>query len=187
MKNINLNELRDRAYQIAFDHGFHKEELSDEHFLMLVISELSEAVEADRIDKRSKFSSFKYALNSQGTTTNWMYMKAFEAYIKDSVEDKLTDAVIRLLDLAGLRKISVIFIGSWNADFTKMTFTEAVFSVVGEMYKPCNSYNPLQTKLTRAIGKIMAIAEAYDIDMHWHIDQKMKYNELREQKHGKKY
>jgi hypothetical protein len=44
--NMDLNELRDRAYKTACDHGFHDEELSNEHCLCLVISELMEALEA---------------------------------------------------------------------------------------------------------------------------------------------
>lgn len=45
---MNLNELRDKAYSNAVVHGWHEDNLSDEHFLCLVISELMEAVEADR-------------------------------------------------------------------------------------------------------------------------------------------
>lgn len=48
MNYINLNELRNRAYKTACEHGFHDKELSNEHLLCLVISELMEAVEADR-------------------------------------------------------------------------------------------------------------------------------------------
>ena len=51
MSTINLNELRDRAYKIARDHGFHDADWSNEHLLCLVISELMEAVEADRNDR----------------------------------------------------------------------------------------------------------------------------------------
>lgn len=43
-KSIDLNKLRDEAYQNAVEHGWHDEDLSDEHFLCLVISELMEAV-----------------------------------------------------------------------------------------------------------------------------------------------
>lgn len=35
---INLNKLRDEAYQNAVEHGWHDEDLSTEHFLCLVIS-----------------------------------------------------------------------------------------------------------------------------------------------------
>ena len=51
---MNLNELRDRAYKTACEHGFHDEELSNEHCLCLVISELMEAVEADRKGRFAK-------------------------------------------------------------------------------------------------------------------------------------
>ena len=56
---MNLNELRDRAYKTACNHGFHDEELSNEHCLCLVISELMEAVEADRNNKYADRKSFK--------------------------------------------------------------------------------------------------------------------------------
>lgn len=54
MDNINLNALRDRAYKTACEHGFHDKELSNEHLLCLIISELMEAVEADRKGKLGK-------------------------------------------------------------------------------------------------------------------------------------
>lgn len=41
---MNLNELRDKAYQCAVEHGWHDEDLSDEHFLCLGISELIETM-----------------------------------------------------------------------------------------------------------------------------------------------
>ena len=53
MKQINLESLSERAYNIACSHGFHDVELSDEHFLMLAISDLSEAIEADRKGKHA--------------------------------------------------------------------------------------------------------------------------------------
>ena len=45
---MDLNELRDEAYSIAKANGWHEEEHSDEHWLMLVITEIAEAVQADR-------------------------------------------------------------------------------------------------------------------------------------------
>lgn len=118
MSTINLNELRDRAYKIARDHGFHDADWSNEHLLCLVISELMEAVEADRNDSR--------------------------ADIKGSVEEELSDVTICLLDLAGLRKIDLSelqgplfdkfnitpeFI-SWKSQIEEMSFTERIFSYV---------------------------------------------------------
>ena len=56
---MNLNELRNQAYRNAVAHGWHEENLSNEHFLCLVISELMEAVEADRKGKHAKVEMFK--------------------------------------------------------------------------------------------------------------------------------
>ena len=43
---MNLNELRDKAYKIACEHGFHDKKYSNEHWLMLVITEISESIVA---------------------------------------------------------------------------------------------------------------------------------------------
>lgn len=48
MEKVNLNRLRDQAHQIAVEHGWWEKEHSSEHCLCLVISELMEAVNADR-------------------------------------------------------------------------------------------------------------------------------------------
>ena len=42
------NELRDRAYQCAKAHGFHDKEHHDSHWLALIMSEVGEAINADR-------------------------------------------------------------------------------------------------------------------------------------------
>ena len=47
-----LNRLRDEAYTTACNKGFHDEKHSDEHYLMLVITEIAEAVQADRKGRR---------------------------------------------------------------------------------------------------------------------------------------
>ena len=56
MKDLNI--LKDRAYNNAVAHGWHEEDLSNEHFLCLVISELMEAVEADRKGQRAEKNKF---------------------------------------------------------------------------------------------------------------------------------
>lgn len=60
---MNLNQLRDKAYQCAVAHGWHEENLSDEHFLCLVISELMKAVEADRKGRHSDTKKFNQEMD----------------------------------------------------------------------------------------------------------------------------
>lgn len=140
---MNLNKLRDKAYQCAVAHGWHEENLSDEHFLCLVISELMEAVEADRKGRHADTKKFNqkmdyyiHEMKLYGENYDKAYRDTFEYYLKDSVEDELSDACIRLLDLAGLRNInlsSVSFPISNSAGHIesrrKLSFTELCYDV----------------------------------------------------------
>lgn len=188
MSNIDLNNLRDRAYQCAKDHGFHKQELSNEHYLMLVITELSEAVEADRKGRRFKGKmKFEHDLNLYSALVKYdvRFKSAFEKHVKDTVEDELADAIIRLLDLAGLRNIDIndTFVLN-HAVFEDKTFTENCFAIIKEMASSTHSF---EDNVSYVIYEMLEMAGIYQIDIFWHIEQKMKYNELREYRHGKKY
>ena len=193
MPNINLNELRDRAYKTACEHGFHNEELSNEHCFCLIIIELMEAVEADRKGKRADRQSFKSSYEDEEPHDDVNFKYCFEKYIKDTIPDELSDAVIRLLDLAGLRGISLESasndINSEYMDdiacmYSQLSFTEAIYSI---FIKPIVDYNYLPTIVNEMIFLIFAFAKHLDIDLLWHINQKMRYNELRPKLNGKRY
>lgn len=183
---MNLNHLRDRAYKIVCDHGFHDKELSNEHFLCLVISELMEAVEADRKGKRVNRRNFDFAIEDIGDS----FKSAFEIQIKDTVEDELADACIRLLDLAGLRNIDI-------EDFSDDSLYESSESCYGETFPesiyaistiPARfHYESFDALLNNMLIAIFGLARHLGIDLMWHIEHKMTYNELRENMHGKKY
>lgn len=195
---MNLNELRDKAYQCAVKHGWHEENLSNEHFLCLVISELMEAVEADRKGIKSQAVRFNkdmyyliHELKLYGEKYDKAYIEIFNRYIKDSVEDELADACIRLLDLAGLRSVDL---GEVDFDelkcsegFFDWSFTEAIFSLVCNItdldYIETHSFDSF---LRMALVEILVFCVQKDIDIFWYIEQKMKYNELRPYKHGNK-
>ena len=193
MNNINLNELRNIAYKTACEHGFHDKELSDEHYLCLVISGLMKAVEADRKGKRADRESFKSSYENEEPHDDANFKCCFEKYIKDTLPDELSEAVIRLLDLAGLRGISLESasndINSEYMDdiacmYSQLSFTEAIYSI---FTKPIVDYQYLSTIVNEMIFSIFALAKHLGIDLLWHIEQKMRYNELRPKFHGKKY
>jgi hypothetical protein len=193
---MNLNKLRDRAYKTACEHGFHDEELSNEHCLCLVISELMEAVEADRKGKYFKgILTFEREFNRYSALVEEekRFKCSFERHVKDTVPDELTDAVIRLLDLCGLRKIDI-------EDFTEEmlydaeescndeTFTESIYAISTIPIRYEYEYGYLLGgQLNSMLLAIFGLAKHLDIDLIWHINQKMRYNELRENKHGKRY
>ena len=193
MSNINLNELRNIAYKTACEHGFHDKRLSEEHCLCLVISRLMKAVEADRKGKRADRESFKSSYDNEEPHDDANFKYCFEKYIKDTLPDELSDAVICLLDLAGLRGISLESasndINSEYMDdivcmYSQLSFTEAIYSI---FTKPIVDYQYLSTIVNEMIFLIFALAKHLDIDLLWHVEQKMRYNELRPKLNGKRY
>ena len=178
-----LTALRDECYKIACDHGFHDEEHSDRHYLCLVITELGEAVEADRKGRHADLASFNEAINGFACEI------AFEGYIKDTVEDELADAAIRILDLAGAN--GDIFEGFIEAQdkedvedidnidyFKERTFTESIYEVCDDIFTI--GYDV-------ALYDLFTIASVMGFDLMEHIRLKMEYNKTRERLHGKKY
>lgn len=189
---MNLNELRDRAYKTACEHGWHDEEYSNEHFLCLVISELMEAVNADRKGRHADVAKFKeWQGNSIPLTEETRlrrFKEDFDAYIKDSVEDELSDVVIRCLDLAGLKEIylptlSCINDPAWKKESFNVPFTEFVYCLCRLLL---DERSILYERIYNAIVHIFVYCRFKGIEIDWFIQQKMQYNELRPYKHGNK-
>ena len=181
-KKEELNALRDECYKIACEHGWHDEEHSERHFLCLVITELSEAVEADRNDRHACVGMFRSSRMHNEVT-------GFECFIKDTVEDELADAAIRILDLAGLQDCDIgeaVTVRLKSADdyillrayFKASTFTEAVYTIVENLF--FDGYE-------LALLNVFNLAYVMDFDLMEHIRLKMQYNRTRERLHGKKY
>lgn len=182
---MNLNELRIRAYEIACEHGWHEEEQSDEELLMLVITEIAEAVNADRRNHHADVEAFKKYEDSLD------FMQNFERQIKNTVEDELADVVIRSLDLAGLHSIDLSDAMSLIDKLTSVkckketdgTFVELMFELV-KIISPEDI--ELNIKVNAILLCVVELCRAKNIDIDWHVEQKMRYNELRPYRHGGK-
>lgn len=186
---MNLNELRDQAYKTACDHGFHDKELSNEHWLCLVISELMEVVEADRKGKKPNVEQFKNFVSPPNSN----FMDVYDYCIKGSVAEELSDVVIRLLDLAGYRDITIEefsedMINESAESCNDESFTESIYAISTIPVKFEYEYDYLFGKqLNCMLLAILGFSKHLNIDILWYIEQKMKYNQLREKMHGKKY
>jgi len=103
---MRLNELRDEAYAYAKQKGFHDEPCSLGERLMLIVSELSEALEADRKGRPfepNKTTSILWKLPDPENVSSSFY----ENNIKGSVAEEIADAIIRLCDFAGVYDIDI--------------------------------------------------------------------------------
>jgi len=117
-----LNEMATIIHSDNRKMGFWAEKRQIGTLLMLVTSELAEALEADR--KNRYFDPTHKEQPTGEDFDQWL-----KTHVKDTFEDELADTMIRLLDLCG----------------------------------------------------------AMDIDLEWHIHQKLKYNRARGFKHDKGY
>jgi NTP pyrophosphatase (non-canonical NTP hydrolase) len=187
------NILRDQAHEMAKRHGFWDESPSDNHFLCLIVSELMEAVEADRKDRHGNLKEMVEIVDNQekseyGITDHWLdfwFKTYFEEKVKDSVGDELADAVIRILDLAGRHNINMEgIITTQDIVSRKKSFTENIYSIVKDLV---NYRYSLDEQLNYARLEICRLAQILEIDIVKHINLKMMYNKMRIKLHGKKY
>ena len=192
IQSVDLDAMAKRIYENAKRHGFHNEYMEIEHWLCLVICELSEAVEADRHNKRAIPEAFDRAMKEpvsphEAASPEEIYDYWFEAYIKDTVEDELADAAIRLLDLAGstnvmINKAYTNYQNMYICNFAESwSFTEKIFYI--EKMITRSEFVPISDVLYR----IYYLADSLGFDLFEYIERKMTYNEHRPFKHGKEY
>lgn len=190
MGNIDFNLLRDKAYKIAKDHGFHEKELSDEHCLVLVVSELSEALEAYRkgrclYENRDVYNEEKEKVNNRLDKNDILAFDfVFGNKIKDTFEDELADTVIRLLDLAGYKGYEIPYKEYMKVYIKNKSVPEHIFIIISTIV---STDFLLKDRIGYCIRYIFELSGKMGIDILWHIETKMRYNELRSYKHGKKF
>jgi len=107
--------LRDIAYAYAKKQGFHEQPINFGERLMLIVSELSEALEADRNGKWYATGDNPH----KGHEMSLLTKEEYETYVRGTVEEEITDTIIRLCDLAGTYKINL----SWHIA-AKMHYNE---------------------------------------------------------------
>ncbi len=193
---IDWNALRDKAYKCAKAHGWHEKRYSDKHFLMLIVTEIAETVNADRKNRYAEVAKFK---EWQGNnvplseeTRKRRFNEDFDAYIKDTVEDEFADVIIRSLDLAGLLGIDLTSLDDLLKQEDKLLEMSNIQHVdfgeqALELVEIVVDDDKLSTTILATIFCTYLWTQKLNIDILWHIEQKLRYNETREYRYGKKY
>ena len=102
-----LNEASQKIHKANKLKGFYEKPREIGTLLMLVVSELSEALEADRKNRHADFETYQTKLNSEPNRVFVKQSSLFQEYIKDTFEDEIADAMIRLFDLCGYMDIDI--------------------------------------------------------------------------------
>jgi len=191
----NLNELSKEVHKNAVGKGFWDTHKSSFHCIMLAITELSEAIEADRKNKHSDILKFEEEIEIDhvfkiGKVYDSMFKNAFEEYIKGSVEEEIADAFIRLLDLAGERDMKLFvetkIIKEFKIGTHGWSFCELIYFICKGLLDSAQ-YTSRQESIRLTLTRLYVISDLLSFDLDKHVEYKMQYNSTRERMHGKLY
>ncbi|MCM1165171.1 MAG: hypothetical protein NC110_00120 [Ruminococcus sp.] len=191
----NLNQLSTDIHDNAVKHGFWENHPTSEHFLMLVISEVAEIVEADRkgnsavinhIRKQKNLANAQKCRMSEEVDNAPDFETAFVENIKDTMEDEMADVVIRLLDLAGSLGMDFERLAPmrYHRAFDRFSFTENAFALCKGL---CRDNINIFKRIQFGIHYVTGWAKSQGVNLEWHINAKMRFNATRPKKHGKAY
>ena len=187
-----LNRYAKDCHQRAVAKGFWDEPHSVGHYLMLAFGELHEAIEADRLGKWAKLDHD--TIDTLQRIEGAPYAQTFLREVKDTVEDEIADAVIRLLDLLGClldgrelqaRKVNRVN-SVYGEDGIPPMLTDALIPIVATLCE-ADADCDTTTGILYAIKSLELLCDHLGIDLMTHIDLKLKYNVTRPALHGKKY
>lgn len=94
-----LNKLAKEIYEGNKLRGFDVKNENIGQTLMLIVSEVAEALEADRKGRKANVKCFEAVEDRWERPSNDAF--SFQSNIKDTFEDEIADTIIRVLDLCG--------------------------------------------------------------------------------------
>ena len=98
---MNIKDLCKEAHEIAVEKKWYEKDRSILELLMLIVSELGEACEAVRKNKRSPSFEINDFCDMNIHSSN------FEKHVKDTFEDEIADVFIRLTDMCDYLNINI--------------------------------------------------------------------------------
>lgn len=189
----NFNELSKAIHLNNVEKGFWDSERNMGELFMLIVSEISEALEAHRKGRFANVGLYNEALKNEIVPN-----EAFLKFIKDTVGDEMADVAIRLMDYCyhiGLQFDDNYIESSQMIGAVPKNFGDSLMRLSGSVYwvwMVASGYTRFTTedqvnKVADAFAFLLSICEKFQIDLPLHIQLKMKYNATRERLHGKAY
>lgn len=195
-----------RIHENAIKKGFWPKDANIGEKFMLIISELSEAIEHHR--NGMPFDPLDEGVFEGGDISE--FVKWYENKVKGKcIAEELADTIIRLCDMFAYVTESVHSLSITRAPtevVNALNFGERCFEAVGricQLYQKVLTYKAnkptfdsqeqrkeiqdLTEEFSITINTIKDIAVYFDVSIYSHIKLKIRYNEHREHLHGKLY
>lgn len=198
MKIITQKELASLAvdaFENAYKHGFYNESTEIETELMLIITEMAEAVQADRHNRHGSIEDYESEIQ-MGRDIPTAYKNSLEG----TVESEFADIAIRILSLLGWMnskspiKINSNSVLSDEYEIGRIQYTIHRSNIAADLYRLNgkfssfvdneSSYWFVSKTLQNILMRTFAIAHNHNIDLMEYIRLKMQYNESRPYLHG---
>jgi hypothetical protein len=189
MTNEKLHQLARIAHNNAKAKGFWETARPEKESLILVVSELAEALEAARANKFCKKENFNEALaiyreigrdDIIPEEIKGAYSIYFNDFCRGTFEEEIADTFIRILDFAESRKQTFEVEELLEADLPPIGFyiPLILFDITAHIMKD---------ELNEAIYLLQLLSIEKGFDLILWARMKMKYNETRGYKHGKSF
>lgn len=193
--NDELKTMAKQAYESAKDKGFYQNGYDATFYLMFIIVEMCEVLQADKKDRHGSIEDYESEIEMGRDITT-----AYKNTLEGTVESEFADIAIRILSLLGSiiekEKTELMEDEDLTAEYKLAKFIFG-FDLVKDLYRlnkkivilglDCSPNWYLAKYLQEILMDIFALAHKYNINLMKHIWLKMKYNESRPYLHGYKY
>ena len=188
-----LKQLMTKAYENAKEKGFLMPDININKELMLIITEMGEAIQASRHDRHGSIED----------CNKWLGVSEEQAYkesLEGTVESEFADIAIRIMSLLGwYNSHNIICLMNdtelrKTEEYHKVEFEHGNYSIPDAMYLIITrmTYFPFSCspawmntlRLQEILVMVFALAHIEGIDLVEHIKLKMQYNESRPYLHG---
>lgn len=204
-----LNKSIDEINGIAVAHGWYEKKLSDNHYFMMMITEIAEAIQADRRNGNAQMKSFaafykpknerEFIFPDDCYNDNERFMEGYKLYVEDTVDGEIADIVIRVLSFLGMhgqkiKKLPRLKHSEEKVDsseyFKECTFTEVgldLTAFISRNFTGRYDSEDILKDMCHVIAFVYEWCKHLGVDLDEQIKLKVRFNSLREYKHGKKY
>lgn len=181
----NIAEMINLCHSRAKDKGFWDVPTTQGERFSLIIGELFEGLEAVR--KGKLVDKFDVAFAQSCQDDGHVYQEFFPQKIKDTFEDELADALIRLFDFCGGYNIdlegSIFYLDKTIYLAYELNFGHFLHTLMQTIY----IHKHIQAMCPIVYVAVVEYCKYHNIDIWAFIDLKLKYNATRERLHGKKF